>query len=418
MVSRRTLEVNYDNKGRLKDLIESERIRDIFPEILQCRSLDEQPYALFGTKGVTNVLDKGNITVITGPCFFATCDIKNLNNLHRMFLNKEISKNKYFKCIKDITERQPSLQNVVTVGGAINHTSEKKNVEIVSIMETYEAALLIANNDFELFNSNKRKFLYLTRKIAKKTKKMIDNFRTSHNIKSDIKYFYTHKNEAVAIYDDIFELIKTQKPRKGAWMEIDDWRNLSRTRVEIAYTTLFSKKIKNWAGRQNSDVILCENYRHFLQIIDHFNMPLELFGLNNGHNWIGLVPPPSLDNKKEMDMGVPLYLGKLKSFPISNQINLINRSSDIYILGSYLLNLLPCDKLNTKSTIKFMDTIFKSKMKYLNKEKIILEAQTMIENELENTIGMRTSRIFRNTIEQLLHNQKQLKLTDILPVRQ
>lgn len=383
MLERRQIELEYEWK-RLHNLIQT-KVHKIFPEALSSRGMNEQPYALRGTVNINQALNNSNVLLIIGPCLIAGVDVKKVVDIARNRISNNISQNAYLKQIFLILNRQPSLQNVISIGAYIDNIKGSKR-DILCIMETYEVALLLANNDHEFFNENKELLLELSNNVAKRIESMIENVRQRRNIKSKIIYFYTHENRENKLVKELIEFISKDniKPREKSYFIPKDWQSISKTRVEIFYTKIFIEKVKDFLNSKYDSVILCENYKHFSQINDgSFILPSQMFGNIDNRNWLGLIPLPSLINEGEMDANKPLFLGYPSITEIMNQFKKMNANHTIYNLGSYALSLLPFKEVCRSNFIELLNTVYKAKQKYLLKSKVREDLESLISKEIK-----------------------------------
>ena len=217
-------------------------------------------------------------------------------------------------------------------------------------METQQIAHLLANNNEDLFKKYEETLLSIAVKTAERIERFIENYRKMMGVKSRIIYFYSHGEEEKNIIDNIVNSLAKNgtKPRDDAYFHIENWTDTKKVQVEIVYTRLFIDKINEFLHNNYDMIVLCENYKHFYQISKSFVLPIEYFATD----MIGIIPLPSIESEKEMDISKPLYLGKMNE----DILNSVNRFS----LGSYLLSLTSSKDL--ESLYPLLEKLFKYKL--------------------------------------------------------
>lgn len=382
MLKRIMVEKKYDWR-RINKVLNDGKTKKILPEILDIEGFEEQPFAILGSGGMNERLgNSGNSLFITGPCIISAANIKDVVSAAEARIGNKISNEEYLKILKEILEKQPSLQNIVSAGVAINNGSDSKN-DILCIMETYEMALLMANNNPVLFKEHENELLSLSIETARRIEKMIENFRRIKDVKSEIHYFYTHGQKEKRMIDRFLDYLMQSeiRPRKQSYFLPLDWRTTSKARIELTYTKMFMENIITYLKKEYDAIAICENYKHFHQIFDGtFILPLEYFGFENA-NWIGIIPVPSLQRENETDVSEPVFLGKNM---FEKQIK--NKSIDRFLLGSYILSLLKSSDLNGNEHI--IDSLFRQRLRGDEKEKVISEAKDILIKNLMKIAGV------------------------------
>lgn len=377
MNKRASMEFKYDWR-RLNKLVNNNRLKNILPDILDINGFEEQPYTTFTTRGVnTNLENSKNSLFITGPCIVASKDIKNIISVADHKLRNDISDKEYFEKLNEILDRQPSLQSILSIGACVNNFREN-NSSILCIMETYEIALMLANNNQKLFEKHKETLLEMAMKTTKRIEKIIENLRRSRKVDSEIVYFYTHKDKEKSLLDDLINFLNRNKirPREGNYFSPSNWKDTYKIRIELTYTTMFINKLNSFLKSKYDFIGICENYKHFFQIFNGtFILPLKYFGVNDKHNWIGIIPLPSPTNEREMDVTHPLFLG---NSIIEDQLEISKSKIDRFSFGSYLLSFASSEDLNKREFNSILEDIFKYRLNETQKSRLLDDAKETI----------------------------------------
>ncbi len=232
--------------------------------------------------GIINQPTEENI--ITGPCFIPSSEISRFRSCD-------------LQEAEAILDKSPTIQNVVCVG-------LPKGGRGVIVLETKEYGNL---------NPNKPQVAIV--KAAQRALRLIIGYQ--HIIAENnsglpgLVPIYTHDTGPDEMVKDTIKELLADHP------EIRDHRALAgcdnpeehgRLRIEASYTPQFAERL---FGKDCSYTV-AENYKHGLQFFDDFGILRDVFvrAINDGRlNFLGLIPPKSLDGKVEMDDGRPIYLG-------------------------------------------------------------------------------------------------------------
>ena len=232
--------------------------------------------------GIINQPTEENI--ITGPCFIPSSEIGRFRSCDA-------------ETAESILAKSPTIQNVVCVG-------LPKNGRGVIVLETKEYANL---------NPNRPESAML--EAARRTLNFILAYQ--HTIAGNnsglpgFKPLYTHEAAAdEMVRDTIRELLSEHPEIRGhkALSKCDNPEEHGRLRIEASYTPQFAERLFG----KGCSYTVAENYKHGLQFFDEFGILKSVFSraIKEGRlNFLGLIPPKSLDGKVEMDNGKPIYLG-------------------------------------------------------------------------------------------------------------
>ncbi len=344
------IESNYDWR-RINHFFKNNKVRKILPEILNSDGFEEQPYTLFTSRGTNKRLRNAKSRLfLTGPCIISAADVKNVVEVAKRRLDGKISDLEFIEKQEEILSRQPSLQNIVTIGVMVDNTENAKT-DILCKMETLETAMLMAGNDKQLFDKHKEKLLEISTTAAKRIEKMIEKLRKIKGVESSIYFFNTHDDNENKLISEILDyLAKNEiKPRDGSYFLPSDWRQTSKTRIEAMYTKMFTERISNYLKKNYDIILISENVKFFRQIFNGtFILPLDYFDVDRA-SWVGIVPLPSISSETEMDDSEPLFLGNNLFMKQLDNPNIYRFS-----LGSYLIALATNEELKQMSDILYI----------------------------------------------------------------
>ena len=340
-------------RAHLADILNStpreSRIRRLFPETVKSRILSEQPFANIGTQGTMSSLESDlPRTVLSGPCFIPRREVKNFSTLASLLSQAKIDFEEYLHSVENILSKLPTLQTIYNVGAYLD-SDPNSATNLIVIFETNEYSKLLLKNDPSLIRRYGDAVLEKIASLAHRHETAIRRIHQKRQLRSRLRFVYTHDPDfAELVETELLDCLSKTYLRASRYP-----RNLglpAGLSVELYYTYPFAKAItRSLFGLEDTKIILCENYRNFLPIPKTYALPTELFSLGNNCQWLGLLPPPSLDGKRDMHLGLPLYLGS--SVNAEQQLAVVRNRS---VLVAYLMYISSWKELQDKELLELV----------------------------------------------------------------